>query len=109
SYPVLPSPDRAFFEQSVLKDEFGHDLLQRDGLPAQILDLVRGRCPCRVAGEALFYQPPETPLTSGNRGSARSPRAGTARRCCPRRASRTAQCGSSPPPKTAAGWRGGSP
>src|SRR5262249_47961425 len=41
--------------------------------------------------------------------SGRSPRSGIARRCCPRRAGQTAQCGSSLPPKTVAGWRGGSP
>src|SRR5262249_22241276 len=54
-------------------------------------------------------RPPEIPLTSDSKGSQRSLRGGTARRCCPRRAGQTAQSGSSPLPKTAGGERGGSP
>jgi hypothetical protein len=54
SCAVLPSPERAFFEQSVLEHELGDHLLQRAGLPAQILDLVRGRRPRGVPGQALL-------------------------------------------------------
>ena len=54
-------------------------------------------------------QPLKIPSTNGSRSSGRFPRAGTVRRCCPRSAIRTGQCGSSPPPKIAAGWRAGSP
>ena len=32
----------------------GCDFLQRTGLPAQIFDLIRGRRPCGVAGQALL-------------------------------------------------------
>src|SRR6516225_6334802 len=49
-----PSPNRAFFQQPVLEHEFGDNFLQRTGLAAQILDLVRGRCPRGVAGQALL-------------------------------------------------------
>src|SRR5713226_257490 len=49
-----PQPERAFFEQPVLEHQLGHHLLQRAGLPAQILDLVRGRRPRGVAGQALL-------------------------------------------------------
>src|SRR5215472_6809692 len=49
-----PSPDRAFFQQPVLERELSHDLLQRAGLPAQRLDLVRGCGSRSVAGQALL-------------------------------------------------------
>jgi hypothetical protein len=62
-----------------------------------------------VSPASRFLPAPEIPSTSGNTGSGRSLRGGTARRCCPRREGLTARCGSSPPPKTAVGGRGGSP
>src|SRR3954451_11782718 len=63
--------------------------------------------PCRRPGAS--YRPRGTPSTSGNRGSERSLRGGTVRRCCLRHANQSARCGSFPPPKTADGWRAGSP
>src|SRR3954465_3702258 len=38
SYAVLPSPDRAFFEQAVLEHQLGNHLFQRAGFPVQVLD-----------------------------------------------------------------------
>ena len=43
-------------------------------------------------------QPRETPSTTDNRGSGRSPRGGKARRYCPRREAPQARCGSCPQP-----------
>src|SRR5438094_4443814 len=53
-YLMRHPPDRAFFQQPVLEHELGHHLLQRAGLPAQLLHLVRGRRPRGVAGQALL-------------------------------------------------------
>src|SRR5918993_3001886 len=52
--PGLPHPRSCFFQQTVLQGEIGHDLLQRLGLTAQVLDLI-GRCGTRrVAREPLL-------------------------------------------------------
>src|SRR3954464_9524196 len=51
---LSPIPDHAFFEQTVLKGQVGHDLLQGGGLPTQVLHLVRGGGPRRVASETLL-------------------------------------------------------
>src|SRR4051794_4501168 len=51
---VLPSPDRAFFERPVLQHQLGNHLLERAGLPAQILDLLRGCGPHRVTSQTLL-------------------------------------------------------
>jgi hypothetical protein len=48
---VSPIRDHAFFEQPELERLFGHDLLQGAGLEAQVLHLVGGGGPRRVAGE----------------------------------------------------------
>src|SRR5215831_6200376 len=50
----LPQPRSCFFQQPVLEHQLGNDLFQRAGLPTQILDLVRGRGPRGVAGQAFF-------------------------------------------------------
>jgi hypothetical protein len=50
----LPQPRSCFFQQPVLEHQLGNDLFQRDGLPTQILDLVRGRRPRGVAGQAFL-------------------------------------------------------
>src|ERR687893_1881402 len=52
--PRPPQPRSCFFEQSVLQHELGNHLLQRAGLPAQIVDLLRGSGPRRVTGQALI-------------------------------------------------------
>src|SRR5215472_14517569 len=49
----FPIPRHAFFEQTVFEGQF-HDLLQRTGLSAQVLHLVRGCCPRRVASQPLL-------------------------------------------------------
>src|SRR5262249_45934062 len=54
SCAALPSPNRVFLEQPVLQRQLGHHFLQRAGLPPQLLDLVRRRCPRRVTGQALL-------------------------------------------------------
>src|ERR1700720_450537 len=51
---VLPIRDHAFFEQTVFEGQFGHNLLQGAGLAAQILHLVRGRGPRRIASQPLL-------------------------------------------------------
>ena len=43
-----------FFQQAVLQNEIGHDLLQRTRLATQLLDLVGGRGTGRVAGQPLL-------------------------------------------------------
>src|SRR5262249_4371572 len=55
-YPMRrpPQPQSRFFEQPVLQRQLGHHFLQRAGLPAQLLDLVRRRGLRRVAGQALL-------------------------------------------------------
>src|SRR4029450_8135249 len=52
--PRLPHPRSFFFQQTVLQGELGHDLLQRLGLPAQVLDLIGRRGTRRVAREPLL-------------------------------------------------------
>src|SRR6516165_6211884 len=47
-------PQSRFFEQPVLERRLGHHLLERAGLPAQLLDLLRGRRSRGVAGQALL-------------------------------------------------------
>src|SRR5262245_16427814 len=49
-----PQPRSCFFQQPVLEHQLGNDLFQRAGLPTQILDLVRGRRPRSVAGQAFL-------------------------------------------------------
>ena len=49
-----PQPRSCFFEQPVLEHQLGNHLLQRAGLPTQILDLVRGRRPRGIPGQALL-------------------------------------------------------
>src|SRR5215469_7533107 len=62
-----------------------------------------------VSPARRFLPASRNSLTSDNRGSGRSPRGGTARRYCPRRADPKERCESSPLRKTAAGWNGGPP
>src|SRR2546430_12579925 len=50
----LPIRRHAFFEQTIFEGELGHDLLQRAGLATQVLDLVRGRGPGRIASQSLL-------------------------------------------------------
>src|SRR3954454_1861516 len=52
--PRRPPPRSCFFEQAVLQDEIGHDLLQRARLAAQVSHLVRSRRAGRVAGQSLL-------------------------------------------------------
>src|SRR4029450_797247 len=47
-------PRACFFEQTVFKRQFGHDLLQGAGLAAQVLHLVRGCCARRIASQPLL-------------------------------------------------------
>jgi hypothetical protein len=49
--PRPPIPVHAFFEQAVLEGEVGHDLLQRRGLPAEILHLAGRRGARRISGQ----------------------------------------------------------
>ena len=70
--------------------------LQRAGLPAQILDLLRSCGSRGVAGQAVLAGLQKISLTNDNTGSRRSPRSGTARRSCPRRADLKGRCESSP-------------
>lgn len=51
---LAPSPARVFFEQAVLKGEVGHNLLERQCLGAQVLDLATGCLSGSVAGQALL-------------------------------------------------------
>src|ERR1700737_3942582 len=51
---ALPTRDHSFFEQTVFQCPFGPNLLQGAGLTAQILHLVRGRGPRRVASQPLL-------------------------------------------------------
>src|SRR5665213_2302936 len=46
---VFPIPDHAFFEQADFRRLLRHHLLQRGGLLAQVLYLVGGRSPGRIA------------------------------------------------------------
>jgi IstB-like ATP binding protein len=59
SCAVLPSPDRAFFQQPVLEHQLGNDLFQQACLPTQILNVVRGRCPRGVTGRTFLAGDPE--------------------------------------------------
>src|SRR5262249_10175050 len=52
-----PPQPRSLFFQSVLEHLLGTDLFQRAGLPAQLLDLIRGCRPCRVASHAPLAGP----------------------------------------------------
>src|SRR3981189_3052378 len=54
SFAVLPIRRHAFFEQTVLQGQIGNHLLERHGLPTQIVDLVRGGSPGRIASQALL-------------------------------------------------------
>jgi len=47
-------PRHAFFEQTVLEGQVGHDLLQGGGLPTQVFHLVRGGGARRISGEPLL-------------------------------------------------------
>jgi hypothetical protein len=49
-----PQPRACFFEQPVFQHQLGNHLLQRAGLPAQVLDFLRGCRSRRVAGQALL-------------------------------------------------------
>src|SRR5256885_16811400 len=49
-----PHPPSRFFEQTIFEGQLGHDLLQRAGLATQVLDLVRGRGPGRIASQSLL-------------------------------------------------------
>jgi hypothetical protein len=49
-----PHPPARFFEQTVFQGELGHDLLQGAGLPTQVLHLVRGGRPRRIAGQPFL-------------------------------------------------------
>src|SRR5687768_10518614 len=51
---VLPIRRHAFFEQTVLQRELSHDLLQSRGFATQVLDLIRGSRPRRIAGQPLL-------------------------------------------------------
>jgi len=70
--PRSPIPDHAFFEQAVLKGQVGHNLLQGDGLPAQILHLVRRGSARRITGEPLLagFQELLRPAVIHRRGDA---------------------------------------
>ena len=51
---VAPIRNDAFFKQTVLEREVGNALLQRAGLPAQILDLVGGSGTGGVTSQPAF-------------------------------------------------------
>src|SRR5439155_22271303 len=51
---ILPIRGHAFFEQTIFEGQLSHDLLQRAGLASQVLDLVRGRGPGRIASQSLL-------------------------------------------------------
>ena len=51
---LAPNPGRVFFEEAVLKGEVGHNLLERQCLGPQILDLATGRLTRRVASQAFL-------------------------------------------------------
>src|SRR5262245_65506878 len=51
---VLPIRRHAFFQQTIFEGQLSHDLLQRARLPSQVLDLVRGRGPGRIASQSLL-------------------------------------------------------
>src|SRR5256886_11502851 len=51
---ILPIRRHAFFEQTIFEGQLSHDLLQRAGLASQVLDLVRGRGPGRIASQSLL-------------------------------------------------------
>ena len=54
SFAVLPIPRHAFFENTVFQGQIGNHLLERHGLATQIVDLVRGGGPSRIASQALL-------------------------------------------------------
>ena len=54
SFAVLPIPCHAFFENTVFQGQIGNHLLERHGLATQIVDLVRGGGPSRIASQALL-------------------------------------------------------
>src|ERR1700720_3915151 len=106
---VLPIRDHAFFEQTVFEGQFGHNLLQGAGLAAQILHLVRGRGPRRIASQPLLpgfekvLRPAiikilDNPLTAAKH-----------LRCSPRRAGPPARYGSFLRPRISAASCGGCP
>src|SRR3954467_1873783 len=49
-----PIPPHAFFENTVFQGQIGNPLLERHGLATQIVDLVRGGGPSRIASQALL-------------------------------------------------------
>src|SRR3954467_15567409 len=49
-----PIPRHAFFENTVFQGQTGNHLLERHGLATQIVDLVRGGGPSRIASQALL-------------------------------------------------------
>src|SRR5262245_51498776 len=51
---VLPIRRHAFFQQTIFEGQLSYDLLQRAGLASQVLDLVRGRGPGRIASQSLL-------------------------------------------------------
>ena len=54
SKPLANGARHTFFKQAVLNQDFGQRLFELPGLSLEILDLVRGRLPRRVAGEPLL-------------------------------------------------------
>src|SRR3954467_10431656 len=48
------NPRHAFFENTVFQGQIGNHLLERHGLATQIVDLVRGGGPSRIASQALL-------------------------------------------------------
>jgi hypothetical protein len=49
-----PHPPSRFFSANDLEGQLSHDLLQRAGLASQVLDLVGGRGPGRIASQSLL-------------------------------------------------------
>ena len=52
--PSSRIPRHAFFENTVFQGQIGNHLLERHGLATQIVDLVRGGGPSRIASQALL-------------------------------------------------------
>ena len=81
SFVELPIPDHAFFEQPVLKGQFGDHLLQGGRFRPQIFDFGRCRLACRVACKTVLaglqellrpgiVQALSNPLAAAQRGNA---------------------------------------
>src|SRR2546430_15572611 len=51
---VLPTPENAFFEQAVSDQDLSQGLLELARLGLELLDLLRGRLACGVAGEPFL-------------------------------------------------------